>query len=366
MQANYLARIETLRKRLENSEYNALIIANVQNCRYLSGLQNNDPNVAFLIIHPEKLYLITDYRYAQQAQEESPLFEVIIRNRDATTLGQQFQILLNTLKVKHLGFEQDHFLVGLWQSISSELTNITCDGFSGWIESQRMIKDDYEIQSIRNAAQIADTALNQLTGFMKPGMTERDASLELEYQMQKMGSEGLSFPTILISGERSALPHGMPNQKKLTHGDLITIDFGAVVNGYRSDMTRAFVVGQPSEKQLLVYNTVKKAQQAGLDAVRSGVRGNIPFQQSKAILSESEFSQYQGEGLGHGVGLYLHEQPFLNASCNIVLQNNMVITIEPGIYIPGWGGVRIEDDIVVTEMGFEKLTHSPNTLIVIE
>jgi Xaa-Pro aminopeptidase len=147
---------------------------------------------------------------------------------------------------------------------------------------------------------------------------------------------------------------------------LITIDFGAVINGYRSDMTRAFVVGEPNKKQLAVYETVKKAQQVGVQSVIAGILGSHPFNEAKKILDASEFAEFQGEGLGHGVGLFLHELPFLKKDCAITLQENMVITIEPGLYIPGWGGLRIEDDIRVTSTGFEMLTHAPRELIQIE
>jgi Xaa-Pro aminopeptidase len=155
----------------------------------------------------------------------------------------------------------------------------------------------------------------------------------------------------------------MPNNKVLSPGDLITIDFGAVVNGYRSDMTRAVVVGEPDKKQLAVYETVKMAQEIGVQSVIAGIQGSHPYFESKKILDASPFAEFQGEGLGHGVGLFLHEQPFLQKNCAITLQENMVITIEPGIYIPGWGGIRIEDDIRVTNTGYEMITHAPRALI---
>ena len=226
-----------------------------------------------------------------------------------------------------------------------------------------MIKDEVELGYIKTAANIADQALSELIPLLKPGISERDAALELEYRMQKLGSEGVSFPTIFVSGEKTALPHGMPDDRKLRHGDLITLDFGAVVKGYRSDMTRAFVVGKPSEQQLAVYETVKMAQQVGVHSVLAGIAGSLPHIEAKKVLDASQYGQYQGEGLGHGLGLFLHEQPHLGPNCTWTLEENMVITIEPGIYIPGWGGVRIEDDIRVTATGHEMLTHAPRALI---
>ncbi len=370
MQVNINQRVNTLRSRLSSSPYDALIIASTQNCRYLSGLANDDANVAYLIVSTDSLYLVTDYRYSQQAKEQCSGVEVIERNRDKYSLGQQFNMVLQQMQVKHVAFERDFFSFGMIEDIIAELdnrpSNIKATGIAGWVEQQRMIKDENEIGNIKAAANIADAALAQLVSFMKAGITERDASLELEYQMQKAGSEGMSFPTILISGERTALPHGLASNKVLNKGDLITIDFGAVVNGYRSDMTRAFVVGEPNKKQLAVYQTVKKAQQIGVQSVIAGISGAHPFNEAKKILDASEFAEFQGEGLGHGVGLFLHELPFLKKDCVITLQENMVITIEPGLYIPGWGGLRIEDDIRVTNTGYEMLTHAPRDLIQIE
>ncbi len=356
-------RITALRERLSDSPYDAVLLASVQNCRYLSGLANNDPNVAFLIISQQNLFLVTDYRYSEQASNQCADFTVVERDRQNVSLGQQFRQIFNDINAQQVAFERDFFSVGMMADIAQACGEIKLEGISGWIEQQRMIKDEGEIANIKAAAAIADGALAHLTTMLKAGVSERDAALDLEYQMQKAGSEGLSFPTILISGERSSLPHGMPGARKLAPGDLITIDFGAVVNGYRSDMTRGFVVGEADKKQLAVYDTVKRAQQAGMQAVLAGISGELPYVAAKEVLDASEFAEFQGEGLGHGVGLFLHEQPFLQAGCEIVLQPNMVITIEPGIYIPGWGGIRIEDDIRVTSSGYEILTHSPRALI---
>lgn len=364
MQINQNHRINILRDKLAGSPYDAVLIAGTQNCRYLSGMANDDPHVAYLLISDNALYLVTDYRYSLQAKSQCHEgIEVIERDRANVSLGQQFNLLLKQMKVQQLAFERDFFSYGMIEDIKAQLDGVKTTGISGWVERQRMVKDESEIKAIKTAANIADEALANLVGFMRPGMTERDAGLELEYQMQKAGSEGLSFPTILISGERTALPHGMPGSRVLTPGDLITIDFGAVIDGYRSDMTRNLVVGEPNKKQLEVYETVKMAQEVGVQSVIAGIKGSHPYIEAKKVLDASPFAEYQGEGLGHGVGLFLHEQPFLQQNCTITLEENMVITIEPGIYIPGWGGIRIEDDIRVTTEGSEMLTHAPRALI---
>ena len=359
-------RISQFRHKLSESPFDAALINQVDNVRYLSGFENSDPNVAFLMITASELYLVTDYRYSQQAENECAGFKVIERDRQNVSLGEQFNVIAKQHGIQSLAFERNYMGYGMLQDILADMDDVKMEAIHFWVEAQRMIKDPEEIESIKSAAALADKALADLVKFMKPGMTEREAALELEYQMQKAGSEGLSFPTLLIAGDRTSLPHGLPSEKTFNHGDLITIDFGAVVNGYRSDMTRAFVVGEPNAKQLAVYETVKAAQRAGVEAVKSGIKGKVPHIASKAILDASEFAQYQGEGLGHGVGLFLHEQPFLGLNCEITLEENMVITIEPGIYIPGWGGVRIEDDVRVTKDGCEILTHALRDLIVIE
>ncbi len=358
-------RIEKLRTKLEQTNNDGILISNTENCRYLSGFTSSDQYVAFLLITPTDLILITDYRYAEQAESECHGYEVIVRDRQNLSLGQQLRLVLNRIKVKHLAFEESYLNVTMFAEIQAQLQFVTMHGITGWVERQRMVKDRTEISNIAAAAEMADTALAKLVPNMKEGATERDLALELEYQLQKLGSEGLSFATILLSGTRTSLPHGIPSNKQLKAGDLITLDFGAVVNGYRSDMTRAFVVGEASRQQKDVYQTVKEAQKAGIESIRAGINGTIPFFRSKRILDSSPYHAYQGEGIGHGIGLYLHEQPFLQSNCEITLEENMVITVEPGIYIPQWGGIRIEDDILVKKEGFKILTRSPDELLVI-
>jgi Xaa-Pro aminopeptidase len=359
-------RISALRSRLNTEPCDAIIIASVFNVRYLSGLNNLDPHVAFLIITQNELHLITDYRFTQQAINECPLFQITERNREKVSIGQQFQRILQSLNASRVAFEQDYFTYAQWLQIQAELDSFSLVGVSGWVEAQRMIKDHQELASLKQAAQIADSAFSQLIPLIRVGMSEQQLATELEYQMQKLGSVGVAFPTIFVSGTRTALPHGMPSSKTIEYGDLITLDFGAVVNGYRSDMTRALVIGEPDKKQLAVYQTVKQAQAEALSCIQSNVTAITPYLAAKAVLDKSPFASFQGEGLGHGVGLFLHEQPIMHANCEWRLQSNMVITVEPGIYIPKWGGIRLEDDVIVTANGFEKITHTDNQLWIIE
>jgi Xaa-Pro aminopeptidase len=223
----------------------------------------------------------------------------------------------------------------------------------------RMVKDDWEVAQIQQAAQIADEALAQVLPLLQPGISEADFATELEYRLKKLGAEALSFATIVGFGARSALPHALPTTQRLQKGDLVLIDFGAVVNGYRSDMTRSYVAGKPDLLQLQLFQAVQQAQQAALKAVKAGVSASALFAISDQVLQHSQFGRYAGPGLGHGVGLQLHELPFLSPGNQLKLPVGAVVTIEPGVYLPNYGGLRLEDDVLVTAHGYVQLTKAP-------
>jgi Xaa-Pro aminopeptidase/Xaa-Pro dipeptidase len=360
--------INTLRQQILTQKNSAIIIFSDINIRYLSAFSGH---AATILITDKVNYLITDYRYFEQAKvqagHEQKRFEVICRDRANQTLASLIIELLNHEGCQTLLFEADHISVGQWHELSEQIEQQSqikqMVSLSGTVETLRMIKSAKEIDHIKQAAEIADKALANILPLVKLGITERKLANELDYQMAKLGSEELSFATILLFGERSALPHGIPSDRSLKPGDLILIDFGAVVNGYRSDMTRTFVFGKANNKQKQIYQLVQHAQQAAIDSILEGVSGQYLYQQSANILLNSEYKEYAGEGLGHGVGLQLHEQPFLGPDCNITIKKGCVITIEPGIYIPDWGGIRIEDDVVLTTNGLEILNKSPKELI---
>ncbi|MCW8833795.1 MAG: Xaa-Pro peptidase family protein [Colwellia sp.] len=341
-----------------------MIVFSDINIRYLSTFSGH---AATILVTEKVNYLITDYRYFEQAKSQALGFKVICRDRENQSLAALIIELLNQENCQTLFFEGEHISVSQWQDMQAHIeqgTDITTfSPLTGAVEQLRMIKSTAEIDSIKHAAAIADQALANVLPLIKTGITERELANELEYQMAKLGSEELSFATILGFGERSALPHGIPSDRALKQGDLILIDFGAVVNGYRSDMTRTFVFGKADAKQKKIYQLVQQAQQAAIDAVKEGVTGQYLYQQSANILLNSEFKDFAGEGLGHGVGLQLHELPFIGAACKTTIAQGCVITIEPGIYIPDWGGIRIEDDVVLTDQGLEILTQSPKHLI---
>ncbi len=361
-------KVNKLRQQVLTPAQSAMILFSDINIRYLSGFSGH---AATILVTENSNYLITDYRYFEQAKQQAKGFNVICRDRANQTLAALIAELLQQENSSTLFFESEHINVAHWQIMVKEIkqfssvTNIS--PLTGTVEKLRMIKSADEISYIKQAAAIADQALANILPLIKADITERELANELDYQMAKLGSEELSFATILGFGERSALPHGIPSNRALKHGDIVLIDFGAVVNGYRSDMTRTFIFGKASAKQKEVYQLVQSAQQAAIDALantsKEGITGELLQQQSANILLNSDYKDYAGEGLGHGVGLQLHEQPFIGPDCKTTIEQGCVITIEPGIYIPDWGGIRIEDDVVLTEQGLEILTQSPKELI---
>ncbi|MDN3380336.1 MULTISPECIES: Xaa-Pro peptidase family protein [unclassified Pseudoalteromonas] len=354
MNKQFIARQQSMKQAMAVEGLSALLVLGHENIRYLSGFSGN---AAYALITAEQFVLITDYRYFGRAQEECTGFEVICRDRDNETLGQCISRFLASNS--QLGFDAAFINVALWQQVSSELTSHTLTPVTGMVERLRMVKSDWEVAQIKAAAAIADEALKQTLPYFKAGVSERDLALELEFRMQKLGSEGMSFATILMFAERTSLPHGSPSECTLKEGDFITLDFGAVVNGYRSDMTRSYVLGQASTKQTAIYNSVATAQQAAIDLLKPGVHCTDLQNASQHVLDASGFGDHAGQGLGHGLGLFLHEQPFINSNVKHILEVGNVITIEPGIYIPEYGGVRLEEDILITNTGYEILTHAP-------
>ncbi|MFV8782570.1 M24 family metallopeptidase [Microbulbifer sp. SA54] len=359
-----MKRIQQARKQFFPQGIDGLLVASMANIRYLSGFASEERNVALLLLTQDKQYLITDYRFGEQAEEQchSTTTDVVVRDRARESLGQLINRIASNENLKRLGFEQHHFMHGQWLALEQELTMET-KPVADVIERLRRIKDSAEQNDIREAARIGDQALELLLPKLRPGVTEREAALMLESSLMQLGSEGLAFPTIFASGPRSARPHGMPSKRILQSGDLLTIDFGAVVNGYRSDMTRSFVIGRASAQQREVYALVQEAQQLGLDAVISGTTCSEPADIVSRFLCDSPYGRFAGDGLGHALGLETHEKPYFAAGDDTVLEPGFVMTVEPGIYIPGWGGVRIEDDVLVTASGIEVLNSFPKELI---
>lgn len=349
-------RQKLLRAQLQSRQLNAYIVFSPENLRYLTGYTGE---AACLLFSLDYCYLITDYRFAQQATNECQLTRVIERDRDAQSLGQCIAELCAEFHLTAIAFESDKVSVAQWQKIALDLNHYHCTPLNSCVEELRKKKEAWEVEQIRQAARIGDNALAIALRTLKTGITEKAFATHLEHQLAILGSDGIAFPTIAVFGENTALPHGMPGQKALADGDFITIDFGAVVNGYKSDMTRSYIYGSASEKQLALIETVLNAQQAALESLYPGMRAREANTQAQQVLAASEFALYAGPGLGHGVGLFLHEQPHIGTHCMDQLSSNFVITVEPGIYMPNFGGARFEDDVLITNHGIEILTQAP-------
>jgi Xaa-Pro aminopeptidase/Xaa-Pro dipeptidase len=350
-------RLNKLLNSVSLSSKDAIVIFSEVNVTYLSGFTGH---AATLLITHDKSYLITDYRYIEQAESELDGIEAVCRMRQTHTLGQMINLLLSHHDIECIQYESDHISEYQWRGLCSELTITNVKPAYRLTEDLRYCKSADEINSIRTAAHIADDALAEvLAHSVKEGVTERDLTVELEYQMAKRGSEEIAFQTIMLFAERSARPHGVLGNKQLKKGDLLLFDFGAVVNGYRSDMTRTFCYGKADKKQSEIYNLVLEAQLAAINAVEVGVSGAYLHQQADDVLKVSPYAEYRSRGLGHGLGLDVHEQPFMMPGCDQTIENGCVVTIEPGIYIPGWGGIRIEDDVVLIDSELEILNKTP-------
>lgn len=353
-------RLHQLRQHLP--EQSAFLLSNPANLRYLF---NYTGEAACALISGQSSYLITDYRFAQQAIDECANLDVVCRDREQQRLGQTIAALLELLspaKPAQLWFEESQLSYQTYQAVRADNPGLELVAAPDLLSRQRSVKDQDEIKALQSAASIADQALALSLGLLQPGISEADFATELDYQMRKLGAEALSFETIVGFGARSALPHCPPGPKRLQAGDLIVLDFGAKVRGYGSDMTRSFVAGPASAQQAAMYATVLAAQQAALAQVRAGAAAAAVNQAANAVLQASEFAAYSSTGLGHGIGLQLHEFPIITPQLAHHFVANQVITIEPGIYIPGYGGVRIEDDIVVTETAYRPLSQANKKL----
>ncbi|HWQ62334.1 MAG TPA: aminopeptidase P family protein, partial [Negativicutes bacterium] len=265
---------------------------------------------------------------------------------------------INALGGERIGFESDHTAWDDFRKMS-EFVKL----FPLHLDKLRMVKDEAELAALRVAVRLADAAFDHILAYIRPGVSEREIALELEFFMRKKGAEKAAFDIIVASGQRSALPHGLAGDKRIAAGEFVTMDFGAVYEGYHSDITRTVVVGKASSRQREIYDLVRAAQQAGLDAITAGRPGCEVDGAARRVIGDAGYGEYFGHGLGHGVGLAIHEEPRLSPVGDVVLAPNMTVTVEPGVYLPDWGGVRIEDTVVVTANGVQILTASSKELI---
>ena len=304
--------------------------------------------------------MLVDSRYTIWACSECKDTDVI-----TVTDGyyDYFNRYISEDRVNVLALEGKHLTYYEFEKMKDKLNCGKAVSLNDEIAALRMIKDKDEISLIEKAEAIGDAAFSYILTRLAPGMTEKEAAMEIEMYMRNNGADGLSFETIVASGPNSASPHALPTDRKLCVGDFVTMDFGCIFKGYCSDMTRTVVIGKADEKQKEIYNIVLEAQLNAIEKLRSGITGACGDSYARDVISEAGYGEYFGHGLGHSVGLYIHEQPRLSKSESMILKPGMVVTVEPGIYISGLYGVRIEDVVVIEDGGVNNLTHSDKRLI---
>jgi Xaa-Pro aminopeptidase len=345
--------LDLLRQKIAEAGADALLITQPANVRYLSGFST--PADGRVLISPAKAMLLTDGRYIAQAKAESRL-EVDI------FMGERMERVVELAKAYKLAIEADHLTLAQFEELSQKLPHkpiATRDLVSDF----RRIKTPQELALIRAAAQMTDAAFGHILGVIKVGMTEVDVALELEAFMRRQGAERKAFDITVASGLRSAMPHGTASPKQLQKGELVTLDYGAVVEGYHSDLTRTIALGEISDKAKAIYEAVLETQQTALAALAPEKDGKAIDALARESLKKYGLEGYFSHGLGHGVGLDIHEGPRLSFTKSDTLKPNMVVTVEPGVYIPGELGVRIEDLAVITDAGYELLSKSDKQLI---
>lgn len=354
-----IERVSKLQRELAANGIDGLLVTKRENIRYLSGFTGSS---GVVLITPESASFITDFRYTEQAASQVKGYSIVELK---TSLVKSVAEIAAHESVKRLGIEQDDMTVGSYRTYEKEVTAVLVET-SGIVEKLRLIKDEAELKIMKEAAAIADAAFEHIQTFIRPGRTEKEVANELEMFMRGQGADSSSFDMIVASGWRSALPHGVASDKVIEAGELVTLDFGAYYKGYCSDITRTLAVGDISDELRNIYDTVLKAQLAGVAGTKAGISGIEADALTRDVIKDAGYGEYFGHSTGHGLGMEVHEAPGLSFRSETILEPGMVVTIEPGIYIAGVGGCRIEDDIVITEDGCVRLTQSPKELITIE
>ncbi len=353
-----MTKIEKVRTKLQEQELDAILITNPYNRHYLSGFTGSSGN---LLITREEAILITDFRYIEQANNQTNNFKIV---EHTGSIVSEINNQLNKYNIKYLAFEENQVTYKEYTDFNKTF-KVELIPKSEIVENIRIIKTQKELTIMQEAAKIADNAFTNILNYIKPGVKEIDVSNELERLMRAEGATSSSFDIIVASGYRGALPHGVASDKEIETGELVTMDFGALYKGYCSDITRTIAVGDINEELSNIYDTVLQAQKLGVAGIKPGITGKEADALTRDYITNQGYGEYFGHSTGHGLGLEVHENPRLATSSETVLKENMVVTVEPGIYVPNIGGCRIEDDIVITTDGNVRLTHSEKELIIL-
>lgn len=349
-------RVDKIRKIMQNRRLPALLVTHPPNIFYLSGFTGSS---ARLLLTAREALLYTDFRYLEQAEQEAPCFEIVKLKSDAEP--NLFQLVVSTVKsqgLSALAVEESALTLREYNRLQENGAGLEIVPCSDVVEEVRAVKEEQEIELIAAAVRIADRALQESLSYLKPGVVEYEFAAELEYRLRRAGAAGRAFNTIVASGPRSALPHGVASSRTIGAGELIVVDFGAVYEGYCSDMTRTFVLGEPASWQEDLFNLVNAAREQALHSVKTGMQVAEVDAVARQYLKEEGYGDAFGHGLGHGVGIEVHERPTLSPRGKDVIMENMVFSLEPGVYLEGRGGVRIEDLVVSRPEGPEVLTGS--------
>ncbi|MFC5447944.1 M24 family metallopeptidase [Paenibacillus aestuarii] len=353
-------RIERLRTVMQQQDLPALLITNAYNRTYVSGFTGSS---GYILITWDRALLLTDFRYMTQAPQQARLFEVVEHKPKAI---ETVKDLLQQQGIKKVGFEQADVTYGDYVNFQAGLEGIELVPTSRIVEQIRIVKDEAELQVMQEAADLADQTFSHILSFLKPGAVEKEIALEIEMFIRKNGGTSTSFETIVASGERSALPHGKASDRVLQGNEFVKLDFGAYYKGYCSDITRTVMLGKPTDKHREIYDIVLEAQLNCLANLKPGITGREGDAFARDVIIKHGYGDFFGHGTGHGLGMEVHESPRLSKTEDMILTPGMVVTVEPGIYLPGFGGVRIEDDVVITDTGIKILTHSTKDFLIID
>ncbi|ALS37266.1 Xaa-Pro aminopeptidase [Enterococcus rotai] len=353
-----MVRVNKLRALMKKNDLSGILVTSPYNLRYLTNFTGT---TGLAVITLDKAFFVTDFRYTEQAAAQAQGFEII---QNSGPIYDEVVAIAEKEQLDNIAFEEA-FVSFAEYSLLEEITPCDLIPVVGLIEELREVKDEEEIAIIEKACSIADLGFKHILTMIKPGMTEIEIANQLDFYMRSLGASGVSFETIVASGVRSAMPHGVASQKVIEKGDLITLDFGCYYEGYVSDMTRTFAIGEPDSKLKDIYQIVLEAQLKVLDEAKPGLTGIQLDAIARDHIASYGYGEAFGHSTGHGIGLEIHEGPNVSFRADQQFVPGNVITDEPGIYLAGLGGVRIEDDLLITEKGNRVLTHSPKELIIL-
>lgn len=359
MTNTFINRLKNIRRKMKLKNTDAVLITKRENYMYMSGFTGTS---ALLFITESRAVLLTDFRYVEQASKQAPEYEVIQYKGSYIT---ELNNIIKEENVERLSFEDKNLTFAQYSEFIEKLKVSEFMPLGGAVEELRTVKDESETALIKKAVDISDDVFTHILSFIKPGVAEIELAAEMEYFMKRQGAAGPSFETIVASGKRASMPHGIASEKKLEAGDVITMDYGAIYNGYCSDITRTVFLGKPDSELERIYRIVLEAQLKGVEAVKSGLTGREVDSIVRKMITEAGFGDNFGHGLGHGVGLEIHEEPTLSMRGDLELKDGMIVTVEPGIYVAGLGGVRIEDMLMVSGEMPHILTSATKEMIIL-